>query len=184
MDLRSLLAARPPRGDITRAGVTVQTNLTELAKMWGNRRTEKAEVEQLSERLDNTTRQLKVAREEVASLSARVAAAGLSEPITGLPNRNACLDAIDRTLKNMRQTPGRQRGVLSVGFDRLQRVADVFGYPVLDRLLLEAARRIELVLGPSDTLFRTGETRLALIIGDIGDNQRAVALANSLAEGL
>jgi diguanylate cyclase (GGDEF)-like protein len=162
----------------------VPTNLSELARMLGPRRPERVEIDQLNERLERTTRQLTYAREEVVALSARVAASGLSEPITGLPNRNACLDAIDRTLKLLRHNPGRHVAIFSVGFERLQRVADAFGYPVLDRLLLEAARRIELVLGPSDTLFRTGETRLALIIGDIGDNQRAVALANSLAEGL
>jgi two-component system cell cycle response regulator len=162
----------------------VPTNLTELAKLLGPRRPERLEIEQLNERLERTTRQLKYAREEVVSLSARVAASGLSEPITGLPNRNACLDAIDRTLKHLRHSPGRQVAILSVGFERLQRVADVFGYPVLDRLLLEAARRVELVLGPSDALFRTGETRLALIIGDVADNQRAITLANALAEAL
>jgi predicted signal transduction protein with EAL and GGDEF domain len=144
----------------------VPTNLSELARLLGPRRPERLEIEQLNERLERTNRQLKYAREEVVALSARVAASGLSEPITGLPNRNACLDAIDRTLKHLRHSPGRQVAILSVGFERLQRVADVFGYPVLDRLLLEAARRIETVLGPSDALFRTGETRLALIIGD------------------
>jgi len=162
----------------------VPTNLTELVRLLDPRRSERSEVEQLNQRLERGTRQLKLAREEVATLRARIAASGLSEPITGLPNRSACLDAIDRTLKLLRHHPGHHMAVFSVGFERLQRVADVFGYPVLDRLLLEAARRIELVLGPSDTLFRTGETRLALIFADVGEDARAVALANSLADTL
>ena len=113
--------------------------------------------------------------------SERVLSAGW---VTELPNRSACLGAIDRTLKYLRRGAGRHAAVLSVGFERLQRVADVFGPAVLDRLLLEAARRIELVLGPAANPFRTGETRLALIVADVGDDCGAVALANSLADAL
>ena len=159
------------------------TNLTEFVRLLGPHRQERIEVNQLSERLERTTRQLKYAREQVATLTARIAASGLSEPITGLPNRNACLDSIDRTLKHLRHDPGHHVAVLSLGFERLQRVADVFGYPVLDRLLLEAARRIESVIGSSKALFRTGETRLALVV-DVDGNAHAVKLANSLAETL
>ncbi len=53
-----------------RTGVNVPTNLTELAKLLGPRRPERLEIEQLNERLERTTRQLKYAREEVVSLSA------------------------------------------------------------------------------------------------------------------
>jgi diguanylate cyclase (GGDEF)-like protein len=167
-----------------RTGVTVPTSLNEFARMLDPHRPERLEIEKLNDRLERTTRQLKSAREEVAALSARVVPSAVSEPITGLPNRSACLDAVDRTLKLLRHGPGRRVAILSVGFEKLQRVADVFGYPVLDRLLLEAARRIELVLGPSDTVFRTGETRLAIIIGDAGDSARTMALGNSLGEAL
>jgi hypothetical protein len=153
-------AALPARAEASsgsaHTGVNVPTNLTELAKLLGPRRPERLEIEQLNERLERTTRQLKYAREEVVSLSARVAASGLSEPITGLPNRNACLDAIDRTLKHLRHSPGRQVAILSVGFERLQRVADVFGYPVLDRLLLEAAiEQHQLLIGERVLLQQT-----------------------------
>jgi diguanylate cyclase (GGDEF)-like protein len=135
-------------------------------------------------RLEHTTRQLKYAREVAASLSARVAAWGLSEPVTGLPNRNFCLGALDQTLKHLRENPGPRLAIFSVGFDGLQRVVDMFGYPVLDRLLLEAARRIETLFGPADTVFRTGETRLAVIAADVGNESRAEALAVALRDTL
>jgi GGDEF domain-containing protein len=135
-------------------------------------------VEEIPVSVDDAT----VRRYELTYSPIRGGAATGGVTVFGI--RSPCLDAIDRTLKQLRHTPGRHVAIFSVGFERLQRVADVFGYPVLDRLLLEAARRIELVLGPSDAVFRTGETRLALIIGDVGDNTRAIALANSLAESL
>ena len=78
-------------------------SLMELARRWRPRQPENAEIEQLRIRLERTTRQLKYAREVAASLSARVATRGLSEPATGLPNRNTCLEAIE-------QDHGRDRG--------------------------------------------------------------------------
>lgn len=159
-------------------------SLIELARRWRPRQPESAEIEQLRVRLEHTTRQLKYAREVAASLSARVAARSLSEPATGLLNRNSCLDAIDQALKQLREQPGPRLAVFAVGLDGLQRVADMFGYPVLDRLLLEAARRIEVLFGPSDTVFRTGETRLAVIAGDVRNESRAEALAIALRDTL
>jgi diguanylate cyclase (GGDEF)-like protein len=117
-------------------------------------------------------------------LSARVAARGLSEPATALPNRNACLDTIDQALQLLRENPGPRLAIFSVCFAGLQRAADMFGYPVLDRLLLEAARRIEALFGPSDTVFRTGETRLAIIVADVRNESRAEALAVALRDTL
>ena len=160
------------------------TNLIELARRWRPRHPERAQLEELRERLERTTRQLKYAREVAASLSARVAALGLSEPVTGLPNRNACLDALDQALKQLRENPGPRLAVFSVCFAGLQRVADMFGYPVLDRLLLEAARRAEFLLGPSVTVFRAGETRLAILVGDVRNESRAEGLAVSLRDAL
>jgi diguanylate cyclase (GGDEF)-like protein len=162
----------------------VAPSLMELARRWRPRQSENAEIEQLRIRLERTTRQLKYAREVAASLSARVAARGLSEPVTGLPNRNTCLEIIEQALKPLRENPGPRLAVFSVGFDGLQRVADMFGYPVLDRLLLEAARRIETLFGPVDTVFRTGETRLAVIVADVRDESRAEALAVALRDVL
>ena len=156
----------------------------ELARRWRPRQPESAEIEQLRVRLELTTRQLKYARDVAASLSARVAASGLSEPVTGLPNRNSCLTALDQSLKQLRANPGPRLAVFSVGFDGLQRVADMFGYPVLDRLLLESARRIEALFGPSDTVFRTGETRLTVIAPDVRNESRAEALALALRDAL
>ena len=56
-------------------------SLMELARRWRPRQSENAEIEQLRIRLERTTRQLKYAREVAASLSARVAARGLSEQL-------------------------------------------------------------------------------------------------------
>jgi predicted signal transduction protein with EAL and GGDEF domain len=109
----------------------------------------------------------------------------LSDPrVTELPNRSAFVGALERALKDLRRGVGRQVAVFSVGFERLQRVADVFGYAVLDRLLLEAARRIGFIIGHEASSFRSGETRLALIIAGVSDNAQALALANVLAERL
>lgn len=101
-----------------------------------------------------------------------------------LPNRSACLGAIERILKSLRRGTGRNAAILSVGFEKLQRVADVFGCPVLERLLLDAVRRIELLLGDAVISFRIGETRLALIIADVGDSAGALEIAASLAQAL
>ncbi len=45
-------------------------------------------------------------------------------------------------------------------------------------------RRIELLLKPQDVLFRIGDTRLALIVNDVADDNSAATLAAALGESL
>ena len=74
--------------------------------------------------------------------------------------------------------------MFSLGFERLQRVADGYGYRLVDRLLLEAARRVEQLLEPQDFLSRIGDTQLALVVADVCDRNGAATLANLISDSL
>jgi diguanylate cyclase (GGDEF)-like protein len=142
------------------------------------------QFDRLTRSFERSEAQLAHAVGEIETLHARLMTSGLREPVTGLPNRRACLEAIDRALARQRKDTGRHVAVLSLGFERLQRVADVHGHPLADRLLLEAAGRVEQLLEPHDFLSRIGDTQLALIVPDVRDAKAAAHLAGLIAEVL
>ena len=65
---------------------------------------------------------------------------GLSDSLTGLPNRVLLLDRVAQALaRNV--GPGRMVGVLIVDLDRFKELNDAYGHEAGDRLLVEVTRR-------------------------------------------
>ncbi len=142
------------------------------------------QVARVGTRLDRRSRQLGEARSEVEKLHAQLLTVTLREPVTGLPNRKACLEALDRMLRRMRRASGRRVAVFTVGFEKLQRVSDAYGHAIVDRLLLQAARRIELMLEPQDFLSRVADTQFAMVVTGVRDESGARTLAKLMSEAL
>ena len=73
----------------------------------------------------------------------------LTDPLTGLPNRDALLELADATLASARDDDG--PALLYINIDRFRAVNDMLGYGAGDRLLAIAAKRLRHCL-PVDTL--------------------------------
>jgi diguanylate cyclase (GGDEF)-like protein/PAS domain S-box-containing protein len=108
---------------------------------------------------------------------------GLSDSLTGLPNRVLLLDRVAQALARS-VGPGRMVGVLIVDLDRFKELNDAYGHEAGDRLLVEVTRRLQSAIGPDDTLARMGGDEFAVLcpsltsIDDVTD--RATALAAAL----
>jgi diguanylate cyclase (GGDEF)-like protein len=88
----------------------------------------------------------------------RLAAAveGSNDALTGLPNRVMFADRVARLLEHARRVPEFEFAVLMLDVDRFNGVNESLGYTAGDRLLVEAARRLEDAVGQKDNGRRHG----------------------------
>lgn len=73
--------------------------------------------------------------------------------LTGLPNRSAFLDLLEREVQRAARN-GNRLGLLFLDLDGFKQVNDTMGHEAGDRLLVEAAERIREALRPSDATAR------------------------------
>jgi diguanylate cyclase (GGDEF)-like protein len=79
-----------------------------------------------------------------------LAVEGTNDALTGLPNRAMVADRIARLLEHARRVPDFEFAVLVLDLDRFRGINESLGYPAGDRLLVEAARRLEDAVGQRD----------------------------------
>ncbi len=101
------------------------------------------------------------------------------DALTGLPNRYMFRDRIVQEIKKARRNDTRL-ALLYIDLDRFKEVNDTLGHEVGDKLLLEAARRIESCVRVSDTVARLGGDEFAVILTQVGDGASADIVAQKL----
>jgi diguanylate cyclase (GGDEF)-like protein/PAS domain S-box-containing protein len=101
------------------------------------------------------------------------------DPLTGLANRAALLDAASRALSAARRS-ARSTAVLMVDLDRFKNVNDTQGHAAGDELLVAAARCIEDVVRTGDLVARLGGDEFVVVLHGLEDPGTAVRVAGRL----
>jgi diguanylate cyclase (GGDEF)-like protein len=120
---------------------------------------------------DGSARVAEVARslERLAHALAHVALRGdlvsraLRDPLTGLPNRDALLQDIERRLRRI-EAAARPFGVLLLDLDDFKQVNDNLGHVVGDRVLKDAAAALAGGVRDDDVVGRIGGDEFAIIL--------------------
>jgi len=99
-------------------------------------------------------------REDMASLALR-------DPLTGLPNRTAMLQAIDRRLRRI-DPAARPFGVMIIDLDDFKDVNDQLGHAVGDEVIIAAAHAIAGAVREDDMVARLGGDEFVVLL-DSGD---------------
>ncbi|HET8978350.1 MAG TPA: EAL domain-containing protein [Solirubrobacteraceae bacterium] len=120
-----------------------------------------------------------VAMYNTVSRSARSDHAARHDPLTGLPNRTACHEAIIAATEDERV----HGAVLLMDLDRFKEVNDTLGHRYGDLLLVQVARRFEHVIGRRGHIARLGGDEFA-VVGTGVDREEAQRLAYDIAESL
>ena len=85
--------------------------------------------------------------------------------LTGLPNRRMLRERLTNAIHQSEQS-GNALAVLFIDLDEFKEVNDTLGHDVGDKLLIDAARRIEQCVGPYDTVARMGGDEFTVVIND------------------
>ncbi len=113
---------------------------------------------------------------ERTSHAARLRAAAVTDPLTGLPNRHALRTCIDHAMALSRRK-GRSLALLFVDLDGFKTVNDTHGHECGDRVLAEMARRFANRTRDMDTVARLGGDEFVIVMEDLDDQRFAATLA-------
>ena len=103
------------------------------------------------------------------------------DPLTNLPNRLLFNDRLEHALQRAK----RERQMVAVIFldlDRFKYINDSFGHPVGDKLIQEAAHRLESSVRKEDTVARLGGDEFVIAMEDIQDVQDVIVLIQKLMQ--
>ena len=102
------------------------------------------------------------------------------DKLTGLGNR----DLFNEDMKAFKTEPalgeGRKAALLFMDLDGFKHVNDTLGHSAGDELLVETARRIRVCLREADSAYRFGGDEFVAFLPEIGEPQRAVAVAERI----
>ncbi len=106
------------------------------------------------------------------------------DALTGLPNRRLLTDRIQQAMSSGGRS-GRYGAVLSLDLDQFKQLNDTLGHSMGDRLLVEAARRIQACLREEDTVARMGGDEFLVVLNELSNLRSEAAIhAEQVAEKL
>jgi diguanylate cyclase (GGDEF)-like protein/PAS domain S-box-containing protein len=120
----------------------------------------------------------------------RLAYQARHDPLTGLPNRWAFLEALQRAVQRLHSSLGLANptpsgvAVLLLDLDRFKVVNDSLGHRLGDELLVEVARRVEAACPPGSLLARLGGDELVILAEQLSSEAEALALARELRKAI
>jgi diguanylate cyclase (GGDEF)-like protein len=126
-----------------------------------------------------------VARDVSANKTAEahLAHQALHDPLTGLANRQLFMDRLAQALARLTRRH-REIAVIFIDLDRLKVVNDSLGHAAGDEVLMHAARRMQRVIRPTDTLARWGGDEFVVVCEEIASHTEAERIVRRLAAAL
>jgi diguanylate cyclase (GGDEF)-like protein/PAS domain S-box-containing protein len=100
----------------------------------------------------------------------------MTDPLTGLPNRNALLSEITRALSAGRRH-GVSTGVMMIDLDRFKYINDSLGHAFGDALLVAASARLGATMRGGDLVSRHGGDEFVVVMRDLEEPSEAVLAA-------
>ncbi|MDO6440538.1 bifunctional diguanylate cyclase/phosphodiesterase [Marinobacter sp. 2_MG-2023] len=101
------------------------------------------------------------------------------DALTSLPNRFLCLDRLSQMIRDMERT-SEKFAVLFLDIDDFKKVNDSLGHEVGDKLLIEAANRLNQAVRKSDTVGRLGGDEFIILLRSLTDYAETVTVVENL----
>jgi diguanylate cyclase (GGDEF)-like protein/PAS domain S-box-containing protein len=104
--------------------------------------------------------------------------------LTALPNRTAIMDRLRRSIERNRYDKNYTFAILYLDLDRFKIINDSLGHQSGDQLLIEMARRLELVIRPSDMVARLGGDEFVLLLDQLDQSSDAAYVAKRVLSSI
>lgn len=101
------------------------------------------------------------------------------DALTLLPNRFLSLDRLSQMIHSAEQEP-KNITVFFLDLDDFKKVNDSLGHEVGDKLLIEAAKRLNKIICKKDTLGRLGGDEFIILSEDLNDRNSVVAVIDNI----
>ncbi len=103
------------------------------------------------------------------------------DPLTGLPNRRVFFERLEHALAAARRS-AKPLAVLFVDLDHFKQLSDSLGHSIGDRVLQAVANLLRSATRESDTVARLGGDEFVILIEQLDDPGRVVAVLHKLHE--
>ncbi|WP_323750714.1 EAL domain-containing protein [Marinobacter sp.] len=101
------------------------------------------------------------------------------DSLTSIPNRFLSLDRLSQMIKEMDRS-GEKAAVVFLDIDDFKKVNDSLGHEVGDKILVEAANRLNSAVRESDTVGRLGGDEFIVLLGSLAECFDAVEIVEKL----
>ncbi|MDF9392193.1 EAL domain-containing protein [Methylococcus capsulatus] len=118
---------------------------------------------------------------EVDEYRRRIQRLAFFDPLTDLPNRALLNDRMRQCLSDAARR-GSQFGLMLLDLDRFKEVNDTLGHSAGDRLLCEAARRLNACVRGYDTVARLGGDEFSILLPVVRDRGDLCTIAGRILE--
>lgn len=109
-------------------------------------------------------------------------AEALHDPLTGLANRNLCLNRINLAVERSKRREDCQFAVVFADLDRFKFVNDCFGHACGDMLLVEFAQRLLRCVRGLDTVARIGGDEFVLLLEELESPHEVIRISKRLRQ--
>jgi len=133
-----------------------------------------------AQRLSDLNEKLKTNMAARAKLEEDLKRQALYDALTGLPNRGLFMKELERRLRRLSDRAQRQFAIFFVDLDHFKSINDTLGHGAGDRLLEEAARRLELAVRPSDMVARLGGDEFIVLLDNMNGREESVRVAQRI----
>ena len=125
---------------------------------------EREEIERLAARLEDRVASRTA---ELSEANRQLAQSAYVDPLTGLLNRKAYMENLEKLLKQAMREKEIMRAILYVDLDFFQEINDQFGNGCGDEVLVESARLLSHCVRESDYVYRIGSDEFIIVLSSI-----------------
>jgi diguanylate cyclase (GGDEF)-like protein len=136
-----------------------------------------AELKKYIDELERSSQALRESKEKYRH-------AAFHDSLTGLPNRNRFIEAVDRLIQRCQHVPSHKFALLYLDIHRFKTINDSLGHAIGDELIQHVGRRLSSLVSGEELIGRFSGDEFAILLPEIAEPAEAMYFAQTVVESL